>query len=280
MKASDTRRTSVREIACGAARWIRRRARRLPVTLGEAAVLALAIVLLLGFVNVPQVGERPLPDLRPLDPQARKEQFFDILLPAVAAVNGVVADRRERLEELSEKIATGRGLSWLDRRWLRRMAERYRVETEDREPAELVSLLETRIDVVPASLVLAQAAKESGWGTSRFAREGNNLFGMRCFDPGCGIVPRARADGRSFEVSTFESIRDSVEEYVLNINRHVSYERFRDLRAALREAGRPLNGIALAEGLQDYSERGRAYVEDIRSLISQNGLQGTTGARR
>jgi len=269
----------LRRIVSGAGRWIRRRAWLLPVTIGESVVLALGVALLLGFVNVPAIGEHSLPDLRPLEPQARKEQFFDILRPAVTSVNSVVAGRRARLADIAARIEAGAWVSWLDRWWLRRMAARYRLDAGDAEPAELVALLDAHIDIVPASLVLAQAAKESGWGTSRFAREGNNLFGMRCFEPGCGLVPAERAAGHSFEVTAFDSIRDSIEQYVLNINRHVSYEHFRELRAALRSGGKPLDGIALAEGLSDYSERGRAYIEDIRSLIVQNALQGPTGDR-
>jgi Bax protein len=130
------------------------------------------------------------------------------------------------------------------------------------------------VDAVPVSLALAQAAKESGWGTSRFAREGYALFGERCFETGCGMVPRARRKGLSHEVTRFDSPREAVASYVRNLNTHPDYAEFRQLRAKLRQAPSPHPGIDLAGSLTSYSERREAYVREIREMIRFNGLAG------
>jgi Bax protein len=129
-----------------------------------------------------------------------------------------------------------------------------------------------RVDVVPVSLVLAQAAKESAWGRSRFAREGNNLFGEWCFTAGCGMVPRRRESGKTHEVETFPSVRAAVASYIHNLNSHPSYRMLRSIRASLREAGKPLNGLALARGLEAYSAQGSDYVASVRDIIRKNRL--------
>jgi uncharacterized FlgJ-related protein len=135
----------------------------------------------------------------------------------------------------------------------------------------LAALLQ-RVDTLPVSLVLAQAAIESGWGTSRFAREGNNLFGQWCFDPGCGLVPAARRTGARHEVAAYASVNDSIDAYLLNINTHSAYRDLRELRARARAEGREPTGLELATGLRSYSERGELYVQDVRSIIRGNGL--------
>ena len=126
--------------------------------------------------------------------------------------------------------------------------------------------------VASMSLALAQAAKESGWGTSRFAREANNLFGEWCFDPGCGLVPQNRRDGYRHEVEAFRTPADSVISYVRNLNTHDRYRSFRLERAKLRKAGIEVSGMLLAEELADYSEGRDDYIKDIKHLIRVNKL--------
>ena len=128
------------------------------------------------------------------------------------------------------------------------------------------------MDVIPVSLVLAQAATESGWGTSRFAVQGNNLFGQWCYREGCGIVPKQRAGDASHEVRAFPTIEGSVNAYFANINSHHLYQNFRQIRAEMRQQQMTLDSTALAAGLKRYSERGMNYVEDILKIISQNSL--------
>ncbi|MFP4561622.1 MAG: glucosaminidase domain-containing protein [Thiohalorhabdus sp.] len=214
-----------------------------------------------------------LPDFRRYeDVGERKAAFFAFLRPIAEAVNEQEAARRERLRRLGERLETGSELSAKEREWVRSMADRYRVPADGRPPREVVAHLLRRVDAIPVSLILAQAAKESAWGTSRFAREGNNLFGQWCFEPGCGIVPARRGEGRSHEVRRFATVRDSVASYVRNLNSHPRYAELRELRARLREEGGPVTGHALAAGLDGYSEQGQAYVESVRDLIRHNDL--------
>jgi Bax protein len=127
--------------------------------------------------------------------------------------------------------------------------------------------------VVPPSLALAQAASESGWGTSRFAREGNNYFGEWCFSEGCGLIPGRRGAEQTHEVEVFPTVEAAVDSYFRNLNRVAVYEPLRETRARARAAGRPITGEALAAGLERYSERGTVYIEEVRSIISYNDLE-------
>ena len=114
--------------------------------------------------------------------------------------------------------------------------------------------------------------KRQAWGTSRFAVEGNNIFGQWCFEQGCGLVPLQRKGNASYEVRKFDSISASVSAYLKNINSQYSYEELRELRAGMRSRNEPLNAIDLAAGLAAYSERGEDYVDEVQSLIVQNKL--------
>lgn len=129
-----------------------------------------------------------------------------------------------------------------------------------------------RVDIIPPSLALAQAAKESGWGTSRFARNGNALFGQWTWDEDQGMEPKDRPEGTDHLVREFDTLLDSVEAYMLNLNRHRAYRELRSLRAGMRKRGEPIDGISLAGGLESYSELGMEYVERIRSMIDLNQL--------
>ena len=126
------------------------------------------------------------------------------------------------------------------------------------------------------SLVLAQAANESGWGTSRFARQANNYFGMWCYQAGCGLKPRQRDQGQSHEVKHFKHVQDSVISYLHNLNTNRAYQPLRDLRQTTRDLGAPLRGVLLAEGLHAYSSRGEAYIKDIQTMIIANDLEQLT----
>ena len=121
--------------------------------------------------------------------------------------------------------------------------------------------------------MLIQAAKESGWGTSRFAVFGNNLFGQRCYSEACGIEPAGVGPNADFNIATFGSVDDAIASYVRNLNTHPQYDGFRRLRQQLRREGKELNGLVLADGLLDYSERGEAYVDEIKAMIAQNALE-------
>jgi len=218
-----------------------------------------------------------LPDFREYTAgPERKTEFFAFVHPLIESENARVLRERRRLETLDAADETG----WLDRIWLNGVARDYGIQAQEIEPADVVDALLPRVDIVPESLALAQAAKESGWGTSRFAREGNNLFGEWCFDPGCGTVPRNRATGRSHEVRSFANPEESIRSYIRNLNTHESYQDFRAARAGLRAAGQELSGLALAAQLTRYSERRLDYVHEITGLIRTNDLAAFDSAER
>jgi Bax protein len=242
-------------------------------TPGDFAVLAASAILLALFALSPQLPGERLPELAPLDPQVRKAAFIDFLRPIAADVQNEVRKEREYLFAMLERAAAGEPLPRLDRIKLFRLARRYEIPVDGIDGIESVSpTLRRRVDTVPASLVLVQAAKESGWGTSRFAAEGNNLFGQRCYARGCGFAP-AGLENPDFSVAKFPTVKHSIRSYVRNINTHPEYREFRRLRQALRETGAVISGTALADALEAYSERGPVYVAEIKDMIAQNDLE-------
>lgn len=205
----------------------------------------------------------------------RKRQFLAAVLPLVLQANERILADRARAQALLDRQASGIALSAEGRSWLAGLMARYGLSEGD---AGFDGLL-ARVDAVPPSLALAQAALESGWGTSRFAQDGNALFGQRTWRTGQGMVPQARDTGRQFEVKAFETPLQSVEAYMLNLNSHAAYEALRRQRAAARRQGRPSSGLALAAGLERYSEIGLDYVEKLRALIRGNRLEDFDRAR-
>ena len=206
------------------------------------------------------------------DVTEKKLAFFTYLRPKVERVNHKIQAERDVL--LSIQAHADGPLTWWQRARVVRIARNYGIEpTAEMSDQELLSEVLSRANVVPVSLALIQAAKESGWGTSKFARQANNLFGQQCFKPGCGIVPSARAPGRHHEVERFATVQDAVTGYVYNLNSHPRYARLREIRRRLSQTEQPVTGIALAEGLQAYSERGSAYIKEVQSMIRQNKLE-------
>lgn len=218
--------------------------------------------------SLPAWASSELPDFSNYqDSTEKKAAFFSFLYPRIVLANSRILIERDYLGSLTEKDT----LSKQEHSWLAAQSKRLRVEEEPGSPAQF-ALLEKRLDVIPPSLILAQAANESAWGTSRFARRGNNLFGQWCFSKGCGLVPQSRVEGASHEVAAFPSPYHSVRAYIQNLNRHGSYQALRDTRLDDRQAGDPLSGLSLARGLISYSERGEEYVGEIRSMIRYNNL--------
>ncbi len=200
------------------------------------------------------------------DVRAKKKQFFDLMLPLVQQENQRVAKQRERLRELSEKSQ----LSDSDKTWLTDLGRSYRLSGDP--TSQWFDRMLLRVDTLPPSLALAQAANESGWGTSRFSRLGNNYFGQWCFSKGCGLVPSARTTGSAHEVQVFKSVGLSVRAYIRNLNTHNEYEALRELRANARYNNQTVTGAYLAQGLGRYSERGYAYIDELVSMINGNKL--------
>jgi Bax protein len=239
----------------------------------EIGLLAVCVVCLGGFLLVD--GDRrhpPPPDFASMPIETKKREFFAYLSPIISEINfGLAADRR-RVQELTAAYQRDEPIGWVDRRWLGRLAERLDVDTGELTLGEALVLLERRAGIVPESIVLVQAAVESGWGTSRFALEGNNYFGQRCYRANCGMAPQGR-QGARFGLARFSSPAASVESYILNLNTHESYRSFRELRHRRRVAGDPITGLSLVDGLRNYSERGPEYVAEIASMIRDNDLE-------
>jgi Bax protein len=207
-----------------------------------------------------------------LDPEERKQMFFDFLQPYVDAQNEKVHRQRERLLALMERVRQGKALARRDREFILDLGREYDIDEGNHADMEFLQRLLRRVDVLPPSLVLAQAAKESGWGSSRFAKEAYNFFGQWCYVKGCGIVPNRRRSSANHEVKAFSSIEEAVHAYFMNLNTFPSYLDLRLIREELRENSRVIDGISLSEGLVSYSERGDVYVRELQSLIRYNDL--------
>ena len=209
------------------------------------------------------------------DIQAKKQAFYAYLLPQIDRANQEITRERQWLLNIHNEAAAIHN----EAAALRRLGKRYNMAVVADAPGaleEYVEQLLLRVDVVPASLVIAQAAKESGWGSSRFAREGNNFFGIWCFNRGCGMTPANRDAGRHHEVAMFDTVQEGVRYYVRTINSHNAYGTLRQIRAAARNNNQPFGGEQLAIGLLRYSERGVLYVNEIQSMIRYNRLQRFT----
>lgn len=227
--------------------------------------------------QVPNLGPLTMPEgMHDLTVAERKELFMRAVLPHVLYANRLIAERRMHLEAMLFRLECGQSLQEGDRAFLMETAQRYRLaeqalETIDPDPQRLIHALLDRVDVIPASLVLAQAAMESAWGTSRFVREGNNLFGQWVFSAR-GMTPKNRPDGANYSVARYETLAESVAAYTRNLNTLWAYQEFRDIRARMRAIG-AMQSQQLAQGLLRYSTRRQAYVDEIRSMIRTNQLE-------
>lgn len=223
-----------------------------------------------GDADVPRVSVRSLPkDLVHLqNVDLKKSLFFRSLLPMALAVNDEIAADRQRLLRLKAAHDAGTPIGSSDAAWLAKLAAAYGTSAENFEALLL------RVDGVPPSLVLAQAAEESGWGTSRFVREGNALFGQWTWsDSHAGIVPAARGEGATHKIRAFANVKGAIAAYARNLNTHPAYERFR-LQRALGASGYDLTAT-----LDKYSERRGEYVETLRTIMQANRLASLDNAR-
>jgi Bax protein len=203
------------------------------------------------------------------DVEKRKAAFFDVLRPVIVSENQRIQALRDTITTLCDR-SPDQPLDPRESLWLTVMADHYGLESSENHDPELFARLIKRVDTVPVSLALAQAAIESGWGSSRFARTGNNLFGQWTWAKGTGMVPKYRDQGKSHEVARFMSINESVRSYMHNLNTHTGYRSFRNLRQTMRNEETPLSGLVLAEGLESYSSKGKTYIKQIRSIIINN----------
>lgn len=185
------------------------------------------------------------------EPAERKERFIDLISPEIDTANAEVLKERAKLAGIAYQITRDRDISSEDASWLKDLSVRY--ETDEGDIQELMN----RVDLVPPSLALSQAALESGWGTSRLARDHLALFGQT--NGGNGYAE-------------FESLSEGVASYIRNLNTHPAYTDFRQARAAMRAAGKAIDGYELASHLTSYSELGQGYIKKVRSLMKFNDL--------
>lgn len=206
--------------------------------------------------------------------QQKKRAFFDYLKPGIALENQRVMKERQRLEAMSSAFSQG-PLTQEQTNYARYLGNLYNVELPEQgvDEAWLDTMLH-RVDVLPPALVLIQAANESAWGTSRFATQGNNYFGQWCYVKGCGLVPRKRRSGMDHEVAKFSAVQESINGYFMNVNRNDAYKALRETRYQRYVNGDSLidmeAALHLTNGLLKYSERGEAYVNDIKTMIRHN----------
>ncbi|WP_050939498.1 glucosaminidase domain-containing protein, partial [Vibrio harveyi] len=224
--------------------------------------------------HLPYIGD--IPDFNSIkDTKDKKTAFFDFLRPKIALENKRIEKERAFLTSLTVGEISSEQTSYAER-----LAALYSYPLKDGAVTQawLDEMLK-RVNVLPEALVLTQAANESAWGTSRFAKQANNLFGQWCYKKGCGIVPAKRGAGKTHEVEKFDTVQESVHGYFMNVNRNRAYADLRDIRANLAGKHKDLLSVAtaseLTHGLLAYSERGIAYVNDLRAMIRHNNAYWT-----
>lgn len=204
------------------------------------------------------MNSKRAPDFEKItDVKERKKAFFDYLLPEVQRQNSEIIELRNSIK--SNTISKNKLIA---------LKKYYRFKDDTNNEGLLSS-----VDIVPASLVLAQAAYESDWGRSRFAKYYHNFFGLWCFKRGCGVVPLRRNKDATHEIARFSSLSKGMAYYMRSINRNSAYDTLRKIRKHKRDTQQPITGVGLAEGLENYAEIGYDYVETVQSIINYNKLE-------
>jgi Bax protein len=225
--------------------------------------------------KVVKVIEQPLhdvilPDFASIsDVKEKKKQFFAFIKPAILAENESILTLRSEVERLIAQLTLEQPFTEQEHTFVADLSKQYRVSKKFSLLRQLYEL-QLKVDVIPPALILVQAANESAWGTSRFARIGLNFFGVWCYKKGCGMVPSGRNVGAKHEVAAYSSVKQGVSRYLKNINTNSAYMVFRTIRGQLREQDQPLSPEILATGLIPYSERGTDYVLELTEMIRHN----------
>ena len=199
--------------------------------------------------------------------KTKKDTFIKIVMPLILDENNKILENRKKLFKILAKPNNTRG----ERVWLKRRFEDYGIKNED------VTELKIRMDIIPVSIAIAQAAKESGWGTSRFALEGNAMFGQWTWGKK-GIAPLEREKNQAHKILKFPILRSSVQAYKNNLNTHKGYKEFREKRAELRKTNKKISGTELVQYLHNYAATGSEYTIALKKIIEQNQLTDFDGA--
>jgi len=233
-----------------------------------------------GIREIPRVYLADVPDTwrersqKALSVADKKRLFFRLIAPIVLRINELILDDRVRATELTERLDKGQGVASGDQAWLTELAVTYKLlkSSSERLDTSAFGELLMRVDIVPPSLSLAQAATESGWGTSRFAAQGNSLFGQWTWGRGLKPAEQRTSELGDYRVAAFDSTALAAYAYALDLNTARAYHELRVKRADLRRQNLPISGTALADALLHYSERGQAYVDGLKALIRENRL--------
>ena len=193
--------------------------------------------------------------------KTKKDTFIKIVMPLILDENNKILENRKKLFKILAKPNNTRG----ERLWLKRRFEDYSIKNDD------ITELKIRMDIVPVSIAIAQAAKESGWGTSRFALEGNAMFGQWTWGKK-GIAPLEREKDKGHKILKFPILRSSVQAYKNNLNTHKGYREFREKRAELRKKNKKISGLELVQYLHNYAATGSEYTKVLKKIIDQNQL--------
>ena len=199
----------------------------------------------------------------------KKKAFFDYLRPSIRLQNGIIKDERQFLKGSLQHLNNGLVLTEAEIYHIEEISAKYKYSPRSINMTTIQTLL-IRTDIIPESMVLIQSANETGWGSSRFAKEGLNFFGQWCFKKGCGLVPQSRTAGMSHEVAVYQSVEDSVASYMNNLNTNAAYSHFRSIRAEMRAQNKEPSADKLIYGLVNYSERQEAYVDELLEMLRHN----------
>ena len=191
----------------------------------------------------------------------KKETFIKIIMPLILDENNKILENRKKLFKILSKSTNSMG----EKRWLKRRFKEYGIKKGD------ITELKVRMDIIPPSIAIAQAAIESGWGTSRFALEGNAMFGQWTWSKN-GIEPTEKSGNQDHKILRFSMLRSSVKAYKNNLNTHNGYKEFREKRAELRKNNKKMSGLKLVNYLHNYAATGKEYTKILKKIIEQNRL--------
>jgi len=202
-----------------------------------------------------------------------QQDFIDLMAQLANQQNKIISAQRHQLLQDHLKYQLHHTLPKRPRQWVNKLARTYQLPQMDlSQEADWVELIK-RVDTIPPSLIIAQAAIESNWGRSRFAKEGYNFFGIWCYSQGCGIVPKQREKGKTFMVKSYPNISSSLLDYYHTLNTNVHYKKFRELRYAYYLSGKPITGVLLSQSLTLYSTQGSQYTLLVEKIINGYHLE-------
>lgn len=225
-------------------------------------------------VKVPRFKVEKFPeDISQITDIAKKKKLFlSITLIGAYYANQELLEDRRKLKSIAKEYSNSQTINAEDKEWIDQLKKKYSVKGDNLK--ESLDLLLSKVDIIPLSLVLAQAACESGWGTSRFTRVANNIFGEWTFSKEvAGVVPKDRPVNATYKIRKFDTIEASIKSYINNLNSHYAYEELWKIRTSLRDKGEELDSLKLAEGLVNYSQRRELYIKELQEIIEYNNLQ-------